>query len=183
MKFGQLPPEFELESPCSILTTITITPLTPLYSETFNTYIIIIIIVKVCWQHESFGQHPVSELKVSFYWSANTGVSLYRSALKNVTHEFVLTSLAAVRMTFSFYLDGLWDGSLMVMQLSFYWLLLPEFIQNCTQYLCVVYIVFSPGVSLKSKLCNYTIVLIWKNIRFKYAYKKYWKNSQTCRNR
>ena len=49
-------------------------------------------------------------MNVSFCWAANTGVSTCRSPLENVTNEFVFTFPAVPCMSFSSYLDGLWNG-------------------------------------------------------------------------
>ena len=56
-------------------------------------------------------------MNVNIYWSTNTGVSMSKNPLENVTYEFVLTSPAVHRMYCSSY--GLWDGMYVALQLCF----------------------------------------------------------------
>ena len=69
---------------------------------------------------------------------------------------------ASPGMSSSPYLDGLWDGRQVALQLAFCRVLLPELVQNSRQqFLCSSHLTFSLYVSLKSKWCIYTIVLTW----------------------
>ena len=82
-------------------------------------FLIIIIIIKACWLY-LFLQIPLAfcsyhsslleiqcQMNVSFSWLANTGVSICRRQLEDVTYEFILTSPAVSNMS---NLDGSWDG-------------------------------------------------------------------------
>ena len=59
--------------------------------------------------------------------SANTGVSISRIPQKNVAYDIILTSPVVPYMSFSFYLDELWDGGSGAVQLTFFWVLIPWF--------------------------------------------------------
>ena len=64
--------------------------------------------------------------------SANTGVSMWRSPQENFTYEFNPVSPAVPSMSCLSYLDGLWDGRQMAIQLLFCGLFLSIFVQNST---------------------------------------------------
>ena len=62
---------------------------------------------------KSFKLHPVSSKSWCKYILASRptlAMFMCRSPSKNVTHEFVLASLAVSRMSHSSYLEGFWDG-------------------------------------------------------------------------
>ena len=109
--------------------------------------LIIIIINKVCQQHIflwlSLTTHPyqpsllVSPLDCIHYSYIYWCVHAYKS-INDITHEFVPTSLAVHNMSCSSYLDSLWDGRWVTIQLLFFRVLLPGFVQNSMQHSCVV---------------------------------------------
>ena len=70
----------------------------------------------------------------SFYCSSNTGMSMCRNPQKNVSYEFVLTSSAVPSVSSLSYLDGLWVGRLVAVQLKSYWVQLPGFVQSSPQF-------------------------------------------------
>ena len=78
--------------------------------------------------------HPVSAQSwyICLSLSPNTGTSMCRNQLKNITYEFVLTSPAVPSRYRSSYLHCLFDGSQEVVQLLFCRVLLPGFVQNST---------------------------------------------------
>ena len=52
-------------------------------------------------------------MNISFCWSANISESM----CKNIVYEFALSSSTAPGMICLSYLDGLWDGELVALQL------------------------------------------------------------------
>ena len=121
-------------------------------------YLVIYIIIIACWQHwlpwffltispygSSFkishleaARVHIELMNISFCWSCNTGGSMCRSSRANTTYEFVLVFPALLSMSSSSYLDALWDGRLMAIQLLFCGVLLLGFVQNSVQYPCFI---------------------------------------------
>ena len=84
--------------------------------------------------------HPLllvndSELmNVSLYCSANTSMSMHRSPLENIAHQFVFTSLAVSNIYCLYYLDCLPDGRPVDIQLLFCGVLLPGFFSKFSSF-------------------------------------------------
>ena len=74
------------------------------------------------WVASSVCKKPIY---VSFCWLTDTGMFMCRSLKENVADEFILASPAVP------YLNGLWDGSKVAVQLLFWGELLPRFVRNC----------------------------------------------------
>ena len=99
--------------------------------------------------------HYLQGADVSLCNSANTISSTSMNPSTNNAYEFVFTSQANSYMSYSSYLDDLWDGRHEAGQLLFCGLLLPRLFQNNTQCLCVVpscffslhYVNFQKGLS------------------------------------
>ena len=72
----------------------------------------------------------------------NFGVSLWRSSREYVAHQFVLASSVVPSLPRSSYLDALWDGRQVAVQLLFCGVLLPGLVQNSMQHSYVVPISF-----------------------------------------
>ena len=66
--------------------------------------------------------------KISLYIS--TGVFMFRIPLEKVAYELILSSTAESRMSWSPYLNGVWDVFYMTVQLLYYRILLPGFVRN-----------------------------------------------------
>ena len=77
-------------------------------------------------------------MNVSFCCLVNTGVSTCSSPEKNIVYEFILISPAEPIMSCSSFLDGLWDGKQVAVQLLLCRALLEGFVENSMQQLCVV---------------------------------------------
>ena len=75
------------------------------------------------------------KVDVSFCWSTNIATSICMSHHKrNVADEFILAFPAVPHMSCSSYLDGLWNGRQVAVELLLYAMLLSGFVQNCTQH-------------------------------------------------
>ena len=72
-------------------------------------------------------------LYISSCWSPNTGMSMCRRLLENITYEFVFASPTVSCMSFPSYLDGFRDRRWVVLQLLFHWMLFLGFVQ-CSSY-------------------------------------------------
>ena len=75
-----------------------------------------------------------AELMTKIFFSP--GVSMCRNPPENVTYEFVPASLAVLNMSYSSYVDVLWDRRQVAVQLLFFRVMLTRFIQYSTQCLC-----------------------------------------------
>ena len=81
------------------------------------------------------------KININLGWPAITCVSLNRIPQKNVTHEFIRISPAVPSMFCSSHMGGLYDGSLVAVQLLFCKVLLQRSIQSSTKHLCVVHVI------------------------------------------
>ena len=96
-------------------------------------------------------------MNISFCLSDNTGVSMCRNQLDNITYEFVFISPVLTCLTWIvFEMEGIWPYSCCFVGCCF-----KDFFKTACSILVSFPSIFSPGVSLKSKWCNHTIVLIW----------------------
>ena len=98
-------------------------------------------------------------------WSNNTGMSMCKSPWKNVAHEFVFDSLTMLYMSCLSYLNGLWGGRQVAVQLLF--------CRICSRqhpaFLCSFYIAFLLCVELFCVVHPYSSMdsaTAWKESRF-----------------
>ena len=83
-------------------------------------------------------------------WSANTSISMLRSLLEKLNHDFILYSLAVYRMSLS-HLHSLWDGRQVAVQKLFCGVLLPD-----VAFLCTSHLAFYLSISLESMSCLFS---------------------------
>ena len=105
-------------------------------------------------------------MNIGLCWLAIISMFICRSPLENVTWGFVRISTSVPSVSCSSYLDTLWDGGKVVVQLLFYEVLLLEFVQNSTQFPCRFVLKRFIKV-LMVQPCNSTVTArAWKNSRF-----------------
>ena len=103
-------------------------------------------------------------------FQATSCLSMWRGEQEYVTYEFFLTSPAMSQMSGSSNLDNFRDGWLVAVQLLFYWVLPPGFVQCCSQHSCVIAVkLFLHTVSLRPLVHPYSSIdttAAWKKLRF-----------------
>ena len=106
---------------------------------------------------------------LSFYWSANIGPSMYRNPLENVTYAFDFASPAVTCMCYLTYLNGMWDGRSVSVQLLFCGVLHPGFVQEHITFLDSFYKAFSlcfASFYMMQPYCSIDISTAWKKYHF-----------------
>ena len=100
-------------------------------------------------------------MKLTLSRSTNTLVLKCRRPSKNVAYEFVLTTSCSTQHALLVFLGWFEMGGKWPYNYCFR-VLLPGFVENKTLHPRVVFIkLFSSGVSLELKWCNYIVVLPW----------------------
>ena len=96
---------------------------------------------------------------ISLCWSANTGVSMFRSPLENITYEFVLTSSAVTNMFCSTWI---------VFKMGSKWPIFVEcfFFFNTKQHASSFISRYSVKVRVVQPYNSTDTATVWKNSRF-----------------
>ena len=98
-------------------------------------------------------------MNVSYFWLANTGESLCKRSLKNVTYEFVFTSSVGLAWM-ACEMGGKWSYSCSFVGCSF------QDLNKLARSILVLFpLAFSPRVSFESRWCIQTVVLIRPQVR------------------
>ena len=97
-------------------------------------------------------------MNVNFYWSDNTGVSMYRSPWKNVSYLYFTNSDQHVVVLLGWFLRWEASGCTAAVLLSAAFMIFSKWYPS---FLCSSHLTFSPSVLLKSRWCSHTIVPTW----------------------